>query len=152
MIRFEKVTYKQVLTHANLFTKSWWSNAYEIKDFCRQGNCYSIFKENLFLGFVVMTVNSMRNGMLEMHIEFIEIIDKYKGKGYFRQIIEAIYQINITGKKIQVISGESVADALFIWQALGANFYMSDEKLREYYDEGYTACFRLSRKKFLKER
>ena len=109
---------------------------------------YYIMLNNAVVGLISYTLQSNK-APYSLYIDCVEILDDYRRQGLGIEVLKLLFENSSKHPIYQNIYGESRPDAFKFWKAVGANFQMSDKKLAEYYEDGYSACFVLNRRKFL---
>jgi len=112
------------------------------------GSTYYIIANNNIVGLISYTLQSNK-APYSLYIDCIEIFDEYRRQGLGIEVIKLLFEKSSRHPIYQNIYGESKPDAFEFWKTVGANFQMSDKKLDEYYEDGYSACFVLNRRKFI---
>ncbi len=140
----------QVYNRSNMFSKPWWNDGEMVVYRVTRGECYSILVDNIFIGFIIFRIVEKGNHQLELIVEYIEFTKRFKNKGYFPLLIEYLFSITEGNKKIQSIVGESITESISKWNSIGANFNLSEKRLKECVENGYTARLRLTRSTFFK--
>lgn len=101
------------------------------------------------MGLLSFNIDKAKNNTYYLYINGIEIASLYTKLGVATSVLNYLFTQSVDGKhKITNIYGESRPDAIDFWQRVGANFDMSDKKINMYKDEGYSAAFCLSSKRF----
>lgn len=141
--------------NAHLFEHyGWWSNACDVEELVKDGKGYLITSNsfpNDIIGFTVLNLEKARNGHVIAYVNFLEISMKFRNKGLFLAVLDAVYTLKLDNTFVSCIYGESTPSAIPIWYRVGANFEMSKTKLENYLLWGYSACFKLSSTKFRSE-
>lgn len=149
----KKADFGSLKAQRSLFEHSWVTTD-EVRDHCANGDCYTIHIvqgiQLMFLGFICMSFEELKNGQVRLHIYFLEFIEQMRDQKLFKPFLTYLFGLKYKGKLVRSLEGESIAESLYIWDSVGADFGLSDERLQEYYDEAYSAVFLLTRDSFQK--
>ena len=105
---------------------------------------YFIYHSNILIGLVQLSFGKYRNGRKYANVDMIELFSNYKGIGYGKIIVSYLFD----RFSVSTLTGDALPSAIPFWRGIGADFYVSDNKLREYYIEGYDAVFKLTKNMF----
>ena len=111
----------------------WAGNEYDLSE------VYYILFNGTIIGFLNLKFYKYRNGRKYGYIEMIELLPQYRGSGLGEKVVVEIFKYF----KVNTITGEALSSAIPFWRNLGADFFVSDEDLSEYIENGYSSAFEL---------
>lgn len=115
-------------------------------------NVCSIYYKNKVVGFISYGLYTPYKNKkhYQLYIYMVEVLPQYRYRGLGKQLIKSLlFDSNMfQGKCIMSITGEALAEAIYFWYDLGANFEKTINKLEIDIQNGYSAAFYLSKRGF----
>ena len=114
-------------------------NSYWAGDEYDLSEVYYILYNGTIIGFLNLRLCKYKNGRKFGYIEMIELFPQYRGSGLGEKVVVEIFRCF----KVNTLNGEALSSAIPFWSGIGADFFVSDETLSEYIEEGYSSAFEL---------